>query len=135
MATLHLDVVTPERTVVQEDVEMVICPGSEGEFGVLPRHASLLSALKTGILRYKCGDTTQLVFIAGGFVDVHDDQCSVLAEVAEHAKDIDEGRALAAKERAERRLLERNEELDALRAEIALQKALLRLQILELSRG
>lgn len=129
MATLRLDVVTPERTVVGEEVEMVICPGSEGEFGILPHHASLLSALKTGILRYKKGDVFDQVFVHGGFVDVNADKCSVLAEIAEHARDIDEGRALAAKERAERRLLEKKEELDTTRAEIALQKAIIRLQI------
>lgn len=129
MATLRLDVVTPEKSVVQEDVEMVICPGSEGEFGVLPHHASLLSALNTGILRYKQGDKTEHVFVSGGFVDVNGDQCSVLAEAAECAADIDTGRAMAARERAEQRLQERREDLDMVRAEFALKRALIRLQV------
>lgn len=131
MAALRLDVVTPEKTVVQDDVDMVICPGSEGEFGVLPHHASLLSALNMGLLRYKQGDRTECVFLSGGFVDVNDNKCSVLAEAAEKASDIDTARAIEAKERAERRLQERKENLDVIRAEYALKRALLRLQAAE----
>lgn len=129
MATLRLEVVTPEKTVVAEDVDMVICPGSEGEFGVLPHHISLLSALKMGALRYRIGDKDDCVFISGGFVDVNADKCSVLAESAERASDIDRVRAEAAKERAEKRLREHEEGLDELRAEIALKRAIMRLQI------
>lgn len=129
MATLRLEVVTPEKTVVSEDVDMVICPGSEGEFGVLPHHISLLSALKMGPLRYRKGDHDDCIFISGGFVDVNADKCSVLAESAEYARDIDVARAEAAKERAEKRLREHNEGVDELRAEIALKRAIMRLQI------
>lgn len=129
MATLHLEVVTPEKTVVSEDVEMVMCPGTEGEFGVLPQHASLLSALKIGPLRYKTADTDELMFISGGFVDVHANVCSVLAETAEKAADIDEARAKLARERAEMRLAEKKEDLDEARAQMALQRAVMRLKI------
>lgn len=130
MATFRLEVVTPEKTVVSSDVDMVICPGTEGEFGVLPHHVSLLSALKTGALRYQTGDKAEQVFISGGFVDVNENICSVLAESAERASDIDQARAQAAKERAERRLAEKREEIDVTRAQAALQRAIQRLQII-----
>ncbi len=129
MATLRLEVVTPDKTVVSTDAEMVICPGVVGEFGVLPHHVSLLSALKIGNLRYRANGKDEEVFISGGFVDVNNNLCSVLAESAEHARDIDTRRALAAKERAEQRLARREEDLDEVRAQVALQRALMRLQI------
>ncbi|WP_297048543.1 F0F1 ATP synthase subunit epsilon [uncultured Desulfovibrio sp.] len=129
MATLRLEVVTPDKTVVSTDAEMVICPGVVGEFGVLPHHVSLLSALKIGNLRYRANGKDEEVFISGGFVDVNNNICSVLAESAEHARDIDTRRALAAKERAEQRLARREEDLDEVRAQVALQRALMRLQI------
>ena len=129
MATLRLEVVTPDKTVVSTDAEMVICPGVVGEFGVLPHHVSLLSALKIGNLRYRANGKDEEVFISGGFVDVNNNICSVLAESAELARDIDTRRALAAKERAEQRLARREEDLDEVRAQVALQRALMRLQI------
>lgn len=129
MATLRLEVVTPDKTVVSTDAEMVTCPGVEGEFGVLPHHVSLLSALKIGNLRYRANGKDEDVFISGGFVDVNNNICSVLAESAEHARDIDTVRARAAKERAEQRLAQRDDDLDEVRAQIALQRALARLQI------
>lgn len=129
MATLRLEVVTPDKTVVSTDAEMVICPGVEGEFGILPHHVSLLSALKIGDLRYRANGKDEDVFISGGFVDVNNNVCSVLAESAEHARDIDTVRARAAKERAEQRLAQRDDDLDEVRAQIALQRALARLQI------
>lgn len=133
MSTLKLEVVTPEKTVVNEEVEMVICPGTEGEFGVLPQHISLLSALKTGPLRYRAGDREEHLFIAGGFADVANNVCSILAEAAEKAADIDTARAMAAKERAEKRLADKNAEIDEARAEAALQRALMRLSIAQFS--
>ena len=130
MATLKLEVVTPERTVVSEDVEMVICPGSEGEFGVLPHHVSLLSALRIGPLHYRANGADKTVFVSGGFVDVNNNACSVLAETAEQAEDIDEARALEARQRAENRLANKEAELDEERALLALQRAVARLKII-----
>lgn len=129
MATFRLEVVTPDKTVISTDAEMVICPGVEGEFGVLSHHVSLLSALKIGSLRYRVDGKDEEIFIAGGFVDVNNNVCSVLAESAEHARDIDTGRAQAARERAERRLAQREADLDEARALTALQRAVARLQI------
>ncbi len=132
MATFELEVVTPDKTVVKSEVQMVVCPGTEGEFGVLPHHVSLLSALKIGPLRYtNAAGETAVVFVSGGFVDMNNNICSVLAESAEHAADIDKARAMAAKERAEQRIASKSDAIDETRAEAALQRALMRLHISE----
>lgn len=131
MATLKLEVVTPEKTVVDEEVEMVLCPGSEGEFGVFPHHVSLLSALKIGPIRYRAHGKDEMIFVSGGFVDVNNDKCSVLAETAEKAENIDQARAQAARERAEQRLANKTESIDETRAEAALQRAIMRLKIVQ----
>ncbi len=127
--SLQLEVVTPDKQVVSETVDYVSCPGVEGEFGVLVNHVSLLSALKIGTLRYDVGDKHQYVFVSGGFADVNNNVMTVLAESAELAQDIDEGRARAAKERAEQRLAAHDEKVDVVRAEASLQRAIIRLNI------
>ena len=133
MGTLQLEVVTPDKTVVSGEVERAVCPGIEGEFGVLPKHVSLLSALKTGGLRYKApGGREEYVFISGGFADVNNDVLTVLAESAELAQDIDTARAMAAKERAEKRIADHAEQTDVTRAEAALHRALIRLQVAQM---
>lgn len=132
MGTLQLEVVTPDKTVVSAEVEMVVCPGVEGEFGVLPQHVSLLSALKIGDLRYRVNGKDENVFISGGFADVNNNVLSVLAESAELAGDIDTARAQAARERAEKRLIAHDESVDQTRAEAALQRAITRLQVAQL---
>ena len=132
MGTLQLEVVTPDKTVVSGEVEMAVCPGIEGEFGVLPKHVSLLSALKIGGLRYRSGGKDEHVFISGGFADVNNDVLTVLAESAELADSIDSARAMAAKERAEKRLASHDEKVDMTRAEAALQRAIVRLQLAQL---
>ena len=120
MGTLQLEVVTPDKTVVSAEVEMAVCPGVEGEFGVLPQHVSMLSALKIGDLRYRVNGKDENVFISGGFADVNNNVLSVLAESAELATDIDTARAQAAKERAEKRLSAHDDSLDETRAEACL---------------
>ena len=128
MSTLQLEVVTPDKTVVSAEVDMTVCPGVMGEFGVLPHHVSLLSALKTGCLRYTQNGTSTNVFISGGFADVNNKVLTVLAESAEVAADIDTARAEAARDRA----AEGGENIDHARAEAALQRAMMRLQIANL---
>lgn len=129
MATLKLEVVTPDKTVVSADVESVVCPGVMGEFGVMPNHVSLLSALSIGDLRYKVDGKDAHVFISGGFADVNNNVMSVLAESAELAADIDQVRAKEAKDRAEKRLAARDDNVDTIRAQAALTRAIKRLQI------
>ena len=131
MGTLQLEVVTPDKTVVSAEVEMAVCPGVEGEFGVLPQHVSMLSALKIGDLRYRVNGKDENVFISGGFADVNNNVLSVLAESAELATDIDTARAQAAKER-EKRLSAHDDNLDQTRAEAALQRAVTRLHVAQL---
>ena len=129
MSALQLEVVTPDKTVVSAEVEMVVCPGVQGEFGVLPNHVSMLSALKIGDLRYRVNGKDEHVFISGGFADVNNNVMSVLAESAEKAADIDTARAQSAKERAEKRLAAKDDKVDTVRAESSLQRAIMRLNI------
>jgi F-type H+-transporting ATPase subunit epsilon len=131
---LRLEFVTPERAVVHEDVDEVEVPGELGYFGVLPGHAPLLAALKTGELWYRKGAETKYAFVAGGFVEVLPDRVAVLAQVAERAEDIDAERAAASKRRAEERLAKPSLDMDADRARIALMRALVRLQVSQRAR-
>jgi len=127
---LFLEVVTPQKSVVSEEVEIVVAPGSEGEFGALKGHTTFLTSLKLGTLRYKGTDGKErFVFINGGFAEVLPNKVTILAESAERRKDIDVERAMKAKERAEKRLASKSPETDLIRAEAALRRALHRLKI------
>lgn len=129
MATFLLEVVTPDKTVLKKDVEMAVCPGTMGEFGILPNHVSLLSSLKIGPLRLRYEGKDEIIFISGGFVDMNNNKCSVLAESAEKACDIDVARAKLSRERAEKRLAQKDADINELRAVASLNRALMRLQI------
>ncbi|MDR2696627.1 MAG: F0F1 ATP synthase subunit epsilon [Deltaproteobacteria bacterium] len=126
---LQLEVVTPDKQVVSQAVDYVSAPGVEGEFGVLPHHVNLLSALAIGVLRFNADGKNRHVFISGGFADVSANKVTVLAEAAELAEDIDQTRAQAARERAENRLAEKAEKVDLTRAEASLRRAVTRLQL------
>jgi F-type H+-transporting ATPase subunit epsilon len=128
-AKLTLEIVTPDRLIVREQVDEVQVPGSEGYFGVLPGHTPLLAMLKVGELWYRIGQERHHAAIAGGFVEVLPEQVTVLAQVAERAQDIDVARAEASKKRAEERLARPQADFDFERARIALMKALIRLQV------
>lgn len=125
--TLHLSVVTPSAMIVDQDVNYVGAQGLEGDFGVLPGHAALLAALRVGHIFYKNGDDTRYVFVSGGFAEVSNNKVIVLAETATRAEDIDTERAAKAKARAEERLKSKNKDIDQVRAEAALQRAVNRL--------
>ena len=128
--TLRLEFVTPERAIAHEDIDEVELPGENGFFGVLPGHAALLAALKTGPVWFRKGSEKTYAFISSGFVEVTADRVSVLAQVAERAEDIDIARAEAAKRRAEERLSKPTQtDFDAERARIAMLRALTRLQV------
>jgi F-type H+-transporting ATPase subunit epsilon len=128
---LHLEIVTPDRQVLSEDVEYVGAPGYEGEFGVLPNHIPFLAAMQIGNLYYKQGGKTYYVFVAGGFCDVTGEKVTVLAEVAELAAEIDVERARKARERAERRLQQAQEEVDFARVRAQLARSLARMRCRE----
>ncbi len=129
---IKLEVVTPEKAVVDEDVQMVIAPGALGEFGVLSGHTTFLTTLKVGIIRYTDADgKEQYVFVSGGFTEALPDKVTVLAESAERRQDIDLARAKDALQRAEKRLAEdrSKEEFDFGRANAALERALQRIKL------
>ena len=126
---LQLQIVSAERSLVNETVDEVEIPGSEGYFGVLPGHTPLLAILGAGELWYRQGSEKTYLVIAFGFAEVQPDRVTILAEMAERAEEIDVARAEAAKKRAEQRVLHPTVEMDAERARIALMKSLIRLQV------
>ena len=126
---LQLHIVSADRALLNERVDEVEIPGSEGYFGVLPGHTPLLSVLGAGEMWYRQGQEKKYLLIAFGFAEVGPDQVTILAEVAEKAEEIDVTRAEAAKRRAEDRLVSRVVDMDAERARIALLKSLIRLQV------
>ena len=127
--SLTLEIVTPDRALVAEQVDEVEVPGSEGYFGVLPGHAPLLSSLHVGELWYRKGQEKHYLAIAFGFVEVLPEKVTVLAQIAERAEDIDARRAEQAKVRAEERISGPKTDLDFERARIAMMKSLIRLQV------
>lgn len=126
---LKLDIITPTRTLVSDEVDEVTAPGSEGEFGVLPGHAPFLTTLQAGELSYRKGAETRYFAIIWGFADVHGDKVVVLAEKAETADEIDVDRAEAARHRAQERLATAREDVDRERAEKSLERATARLNV------
>ncbi|MCE5244418.1 MAG: F0F1 ATP synthase subunit epsilon [Syntrophobacteraceae bacterium] len=126
-----LEVVTPERKVLSERVDIVVAPGTEGEFGVLPNHVPFLSTLKVGELRFRLGSTLRHIAIMGGYAEVLPDRVTVLSPAAEEATEIDVVRAKAARERAERRIAEAKDRIEFVQAQAALQRALARLKVVE----
>ena len=129
---INLEVVTPKGAIVSEEVDIITAPGFAGEFGVLANHAPFLSTIKIGTLRYKKDGTEQELMVSGGFCEVSNNKITFLVESAERGHEIDVDRALQAKERAEKRLLqarEQQEKFDRTRAEAAMQRALARLKI------
>src|SRR5947199_9957447 len=101
---LHLEVITPERKVYEDDVDMVIAPGSEGYLGILPHHVPLLTALGPGEFRVKKGGVEEVLAVFGGFMDVRPDRVIVLTDAAEPAEDIDTQRAQEARDKAQQAL-------------------------------
>jgi F-type H+-transporting ATPase subunit epsilon len=126
---IRLEIVTPDKALVNEEVDEVELPGAEGYFGVLPGHAPLLSSLQVGELWYRIGREKFYLAVAFGFVEVLPQQVTVLAQIAERAREIDVARAEAAKKRAEERIARPRPHLDFERARIALMKSLIRLQV------
>ena len=127
---LQLEVVTPERRVLGEPVDMVTVPGLGGELGILPGHTPLISQLQTGVLSYtKDGRTSQL-HVSGGFLEVRDDHVSVLAELAERPEEIDAARARLAREHVEKQLNAwGGTEEDFEKARVKLERSMVRLQL------
>ena len=129
---IRLEVVTPEKQVVNDLAQIVMAPGSMGEFGVLSGHTPFMTSLNTGAIHYRDENgKDQFVFVSGGFAEALPDKVTILAESAESMDDIDVDRAKAAVERAETRLAENRakEETDIARARAALDRAVVRIRI------
>jgi len=134
MAGLLLEVVTPERVVVSEQVEIVTAPGSLGEFGVLEGHVSFLTGIVPGALKYKKAGKDYYLAVTSGFCEVSENKVAILVDAAERAEEIDVERAMRAMERAKERLAKARGEpdIDTIRAELALRRAIARLKVAEL---
>jgi F-type H+-transporting ATPase subunit epsilon len=133
---IQLEIVTPEKVVVNEATQMVASPGTLGEFGVLIGHTPFMTTLKTGLVRYTDADGAErYVFVSGGFAEALPDKVTILAESAEKRRDIDIDRANAALERAQQRLAEDRggEDIDFTRAKAALERAMQRIKLAKLS--
>ncbi len=126
---LTLEIVTPERAVVSEQIDEVQIPGAEGSFGVLPGHTPLLATLQVGELWYRRGEETSYVAVSFGFAEVQPDRVTILAQIAESAEDIDVTRAEEAERRAKTRLDTPVLDMDSERARIAMLKSLTRLRV------
>lgn len=132
VSTIRLELVTPERLLVSEEVDEVIAPGTEGEFGVLPDHTPYLAILEIGVLRYRKGTETRKIAVGGGFAEVGPDRVVVMADVAEKAEEIDVERARKAHERAEASLKDLSMDDETyLKAYSALRRALVRMSSAE----
>ena len=128
---IRIEVVTPEKQVVNELAQIVMAPGSLGEFGVLAGHTPFMTSLNTGVVHYRDENgKDQYVFVSGGFAEALPDKVTVLAESAEKKEEIDLDRAKAAMTRAEKRLEDRSkEDIDFIRAKAALDRALARIKL------
>ena len=126
---LHLQIVSADKSLVNETVDEVEIPGADGYFGVLPGHTPFLALLGTGDMWYRVGSETHHLVIASGFAEVQPGAVTILAQIAEKADEIDVARAEAAKKRAEERLARPTMELDFERARLSLLKSLIRLQV------
>jgi F-type H+-transporting ATPase subunit epsilon len=133
---LTVEIVTAERVVrIEEGVDVLIAPGSEGQLAILPRHAALMTTLDAGELIFRRGADESGFAVTGGFMEVRGDRVSVLADAAEAVEEIDTQRAEAARARAEARLRQAREQaasdVDMARAQAALQRSLLRLRVVQ----
>jgi F-type H+-transporting ATPase subunit epsilon len=129
MATVKLDIVTAEKVVYSGDVDIVIAPGQEGQLGILPHHAPLMTALNAGELIARKGSEDFILAISGGFLEVLPDRIIVLADAAERAEEIDIARAEEAKKRAQEQLAHSTSHVEAATAEAALRRAIARIEV------
>jgi F-type H+-transporting ATPase subunit epsilon len=131
---MQIAVVTGEREIYRGEAEEVVAPGVEGELGILPHHAALLTALKAGEMRIKLGGAEDDLFVSGGFMEVYNNTVTVLADAAEHAEDIDVSRAEEARRRAQARLEEIKDTRERAAVSGELERAIVRLRIVEITR-
>ena len=131
MKTVEVSVVTPDGPIYNGEAEMVSTKAKSGELGILPNHIPMVAPLQIGAVRIKKDGKTEFVAVSGGFLEVRPDKITILAQAAELAETIDLARANAAKLRAERRLQDKQDNVDHKRAELALKRAINRISIYE----
>ncbi|HEY86552.1 MAG TPA: F0F1 ATP synthase subunit epsilon [Dehalococcoidia bacterium] len=132
MASIKLDIVTAERVVFSDDVDVIVAPGIDGQLGILPRHAPLMTMLEPGELRVRKDGEEFSLAVSGGFLEVRPDRVIVLADAAERVEEIDVARAEEAKRRAEEQLSRPlPEEVDAARIQASLRRSMIRLKVVE----
>lgn len=129
--TMHVDIVSAERSIYSGTAELVVAPLIEGEIGILPRHAPLLARLRPGEIRVKTQTEELEFYVSGGMLEVQPHVVSVLADTAVRARDLDEAAALKAKERAEEALKNRQADIDYARAQAELAEALAQLRAIQ----
>ena len=132
--TIHVEIVTAERKLYSGEADAVQAPGSEGELGILPRHAALLTTLAPGALSIRLAGAEETIFVSGGFLEVSNNNVTVLADVAEHAEDIDHARAEEARRRAQEHLAQTQSNVERAQLQAELQHAISRLRVGELAR-
>ena len=129
MATMQLDIVTAERLVYSEQVSSVVVPGVEGELGILPRHAPLLTMLQPGELRVVKDGEESYVAVSGGFLEVLGNKVTILADTAEYAEEIDLERAEGALKRAQERVASATADMDLERTMASMRRSYARLKV------
>jgi F-type H+-transporting ATPase subunit epsilon len=133
--TIHVDIVSPEGQMFAGEANMVFAPGIEGELGIAPRHAPLLTALAAGVVRVQvAGQEEQSFYVGGGALEIQPNKVSVLADTAARARDLDEAAAQAAKARAEEAMRGRTDKIDIAEAQAELARAMAQLRAIELLR-
>lgn len=135
MSKLHLEIITPERVILNEDVDAVVIPAAEGEITVLPQHIPLFTRIKPGEIRFTQGKDEKLMAVQEGFLEVVNDNVNILTNYAVRSEEIEIAKVEAAKKRAEELLKEKKGEADFVVAEAELRRAILELKVARKSRG
>ncbi len=131
---MHVEVVTAEGELYSGEADLVEAPGAEGQLGILPRHAPLLTTLTEGPLQIRLGDAEETLWVSGGFLEVSKNRVTVLADAAEHAENIDQARAEEARRRAQDRLAQAQSNVERAELQAQLQRELSRLRVVEIAR-
>ena len=136
MSTLHVDVVSAEESIFEGEAEFVVLPGESGELGIFPQHTPLITRIRPGAVRIKpVGKSEELVFVAGGILEVQPNRVTVLADTAIRGHDLDEAKAEEARKKAEEALANRSADVDYAKAQAELAEAMAQIQAIRKLRG
>ena len=130
-SNFHVDIVSAEREIFSGEAEMVFAPAEQGELGITPRHAPLLTRMKPGTVRVQAGGEEQVFYVSGGILEIQPHMVTVLSDTAQRAADLDEAAAQEAKRKAEEALSNQSAEMDIVRAQTELLEAVARLKAIE----